>query len=131
MGALFRGEPVCLAQLFLQSGSAYECLSEVGERGLAEFRDVSTDPEGPGVRARPGPGRPREAGVGLAAMGRWKVILWLAPTGRCTARACVALASEPDHRIVRDLWRSSSPSPGQGRDTQRGDTGAGPGVWDE
>lgn len=41
MGALFRGEPMCLAQLFLQSGSAYECLSEVGERGLAEFRDVS------------------------------------------------------------------------------------------
>ncbi|OXB64091.1 hypothetical protein ASZ78_002021 [Callipepla squamata] len=30
---------MCLAQLFLQSGSAYECLSEVGERGLAEFRD--------------------------------------------------------------------------------------------
>uniref|UniRef100_A0A8U7P9X0 V-type proton ATPase subunit a n=1 Tax=Corvus moneduloides TaxID=1196302 RepID=A0A8U7P9X0_CORMO len=41
MGALFRGEPVCLAQLFLQSGSAYECLSEVGERGLAEFRDLN------------------------------------------------------------------------------------------
>lgn len=42
MGSLFRGEPLCLAQLFLQSGSAYECLSEVGERGLAEFRDVSS-----------------------------------------------------------------------------------------
>uniref|UniRef100_A0A8C2UBC9 V-type proton ATPase subunit a n=1 Tax=Coturnix japonica TaxID=93934 RepID=A0A8C2UBC9_COTJA len=41
MGALFRGEPMCLAQLFLQSGSAYECLSEVGERGLAEFRDLN------------------------------------------------------------------------------------------
>uniref|UniRef100_A0A8C3Y9G2 V-type proton ATPase subunit a n=1 Tax=Catharus ustulatus TaxID=91951 RepID=A0A8C3Y9G2_CATUS len=41
MGALFRSEPVCLVQLFLQSGSAYECLSEVGERGLAEFRDLN------------------------------------------------------------------------------------------
>ncbi|XP_074966849.1 V-type proton ATPase 116 kDa subunit a 2-like [Phalacrocorax aristotelis] len=41
MGSLFRGEPMCLAQLFLQSGSAYECLSEVGERGLAEFRDLN------------------------------------------------------------------------------------------
>ncbi|NXX44222.1 VPP2 ATPase, partial [Tricholaema leucomelas] len=29
MGSLFRGEPMCLAQLFLQSGSAYECLSEL------------------------------------------------------------------------------------------------------
>lgn len=48
MGSLFRGEPMCLAQLFLQSGSAYECLSEVGERGLAEFRDVSS---GRGARA--------------------------------------------------------------------------------
>ncbi|KAM6340427.1 V-type proton ATPase 116 kDa subunit a 2 isoform 2-T2 [Alca torda] len=41
MGSLFRSEPMCLAQLFLQSGSAYECLSEVGERGLAEFRDLN------------------------------------------------------------------------------------------
>lgn len=51
MGSLFRGEPMCLAQLFLQSGSAYECLSEVGERGLAEFRDVSS---GDGARAPSG-----------------------------------------------------------------------------
>ncbi|KAJ7400763.1 V-type proton ATPase 116 kDa subunit a isoform 3 isoform X3 [Pitangus sulphuratus] len=41
MGALFRGEPMCLVQLDLRSGSAYECLSEVGERGLAEFRDLN------------------------------------------------------------------------------------------
>ncbi|TUV82046.1 Dynein heavy chain 10, axonemal [Bagarius yarrelli] len=41
MGCVFRGEEVCLAQLFLQSGSAYECLSELGELGLAEFRDLN------------------------------------------------------------------------------------------
>lgn len=42
MGSLFRSEEVCLAQLFLQSGSAYECISELGELGLVEFRDVRT-----------------------------------------------------------------------------------------
>lgn len=41
MGALFRSEAMCLAQLFLQSGTAYECLSALGERGLVQFRDVS------------------------------------------------------------------------------------------
>ncbi|XP_066465969.1 V-type proton ATPase 116 kDa subunit a 2 [Tiliqua scincoides] len=41
MGSLFRGEAVCLAQLFLQAGSAYECLSALGERGLAQFRDLN------------------------------------------------------------------------------------------
>lgn len=40
MGSLFRSEEVCLAQLFLQSASAYSCVSELGERGLLEFRDV-------------------------------------------------------------------------------------------
>lgn len=32
---------MCMAQLFLQSGSAYDCISELGEMGLVEFRDVS------------------------------------------------------------------------------------------
>lgn len=41
MGSLFRGEEICLAQLFLHSGSAYDCISELGELGLVEFRDVS------------------------------------------------------------------------------------------
>lgn len=41
MGTLFRSEEVCLVQLFLQSGSAYNCVSELGELGLVEFRDVS------------------------------------------------------------------------------------------
>uniref|UniRef100_A0A673NB77 V-type proton ATPase subunit a n=1 Tax=Sinocyclocheilus rhinocerous TaxID=307959 RepID=A0A673NB77_9TELE len=36
----FRSEEMCLAQLFLQSGSAYDCISELGEMGLVEFRDV-------------------------------------------------------------------------------------------
>lgn len=40
MGSMFRSEEVCLVQLFLQSGSAYNCVSELGELGLVEFRDV-------------------------------------------------------------------------------------------
>lgn len=43
MCSLLRGEEMCLAQLFLQSGSAYDCISELGELGLVEFRDVSTE----------------------------------------------------------------------------------------
>uniref|UniRef100_G1KI22 V-type proton ATPase subunit a n=2 Tax=Anolis carolinensis TaxID=28377 RepID=G1KI22_ANOCA len=41
MGSMFRSEEVCLAQLFLQSSSAYACVSELGERGLVEFRDLN------------------------------------------------------------------------------------------
>ncbi|XP_063075365.1 V-type proton ATPase 116 kDa subunit a 3 [Engraulis encrasicolus] len=41
MGALFRSEEICLIQLFLQSGSAYNCVSELGELGLVEFRDLN------------------------------------------------------------------------------------------
>uniref|UniRef100_A0A8C7S146 V-type proton ATPase subunit a n=1 Tax=Oncorhynchus mykiss TaxID=8022 RepID=A0A8C7S146_ONCMY len=41
MGSLFRSEEMCLAQMFLQSGSAYDCISELGEMGLVEFRDLS------------------------------------------------------------------------------------------
>ncbi|XP_069880969.1 V-type proton ATPase 116 kDa subunit a 2 isoform X2 [Dipodomys merriami] len=41
MGSLFRSESMCLAQLFLQSGSAYECLSALGEAGLVQFRDLN------------------------------------------------------------------------------------------
>lgn len=44
MGSMFRSEEVCLVQLFLQSGSAYNCVSELGELGLVEFRDVSHTP---------------------------------------------------------------------------------------
>lgn len=149
MGALFRGEPVCLAQLFLQSGSAYECLSEVGERGLAEFRDVSTagalwgcgDPEGARPEGRAGPGAavgkvrawPRRAGGNC-----FYCRLSATPTGRCMARPCVALAWKQDRRIVRvgrDLRRSSSPNPckaGSARGVtpgRVGGMGGGESVW--
>lgn len=50
MGSLFRSETMCLAQLFLQSGTAYECLSALGEKGLVQFRDVSVARE---TRAAP------------------------------------------------------------------------------
>uniref|UniRef100_A0A7N8XKQ8 V-type proton ATPase subunit a n=1 Tax=Mastacembelus armatus TaxID=205130 RepID=A0A7N8XKQ8_9TELE len=38
---VFRSEEMCLAQLFLQSGSEYDCISELGELGLVEFRDLN------------------------------------------------------------------------------------------
>uniref|UniRef100_A0A4W5JSK1 V-type proton ATPase subunit a n=1 Tax=Hucho hucho TaxID=62062 RepID=A0A4W5JSK1_9TELE len=41
MGSVFRSDEMCLAQLFLQSGSAYDCISELGEMGLVEFRDIN------------------------------------------------------------------------------------------
>uniref|UniRef100_A0A4W3J1Q7 V-type proton ATPase subunit a n=1 Tax=Callorhinchus milii TaxID=7868 RepID=A0A4W3J1Q7_CALMI len=41
MGSMFRSEELCLAQLFLQSASAYDCVSELGESGLVEFRDLN------------------------------------------------------------------------------------------
>ncbi|XP_016108511.1 V-type proton ATPase 116 kDa subunit a-like [Sinocyclocheilus grahami] len=41
MGSLFRSEEVCLVQIFLQSGSAYNCVSELGELGIVEFRDLN------------------------------------------------------------------------------------------
>ncbi|XP_061585132.1 V-type proton ATPase 116 kDa subunit a [Cololabis saira] len=41
MGSLLRGEEMCLAQLFLQSGSSYDCISELGELGMVEFRDLN------------------------------------------------------------------------------------------
>ena len=54
MGALFRSEEVCLVQLFLQSGAAYNCVSELGELALVEFRDVSRSPLSlPGLRNHP------------------------------------------------------------------------------
>ena len=41
MGELFRSEDMTLAQLFLQSEAAYCCVSELGELGMVQFRDVS------------------------------------------------------------------------------------------
>ena len=42
MGSLYRSEEMCLAQLYLQSEAAFACISELGELGLAQFRDVSS-----------------------------------------------------------------------------------------
>ena len=42
MGSLLRSEEMYLCQLFLQSEDAYNCISELGELGLTQFRDVST-----------------------------------------------------------------------------------------
>ncbi|XP_042200377.1 V-type proton ATPase 116 kDa subunit a2 isoform X2 [Callorhinchus milii] len=41
MGSLFRGETMSLAQLYLQSGSAYHCVAELGDIGLVQFRDLN------------------------------------------------------------------------------------------
>ena len=38
---LFRSEEMSLCQLFLQTEAAYACVSELGELGLVQFRDVS------------------------------------------------------------------------------------------
>lgn len=43
MGELFRSEEMTLAQLFLQSEAAYCCVSELGELGMVQFRDVSEE----------------------------------------------------------------------------------------
>lgn len=38
---MFRSEEVALVQLLLPTASAYTCVSQLGELGLVEFRDVS------------------------------------------------------------------------------------------
>ena len=40
---MFRSEEMCLTQLFLQSDAAYSCISELGELGLVQFRDLNAD----------------------------------------------------------------------------------------
>ena len=41
MGSLFRSEEMVLCQIFLQAEAAYNCVSELGELGVVQFRDVS------------------------------------------------------------------------------------------
>ncbi|KAK6055456.1 hypothetical protein COOONC_07042 [Cooperia oncophora] len=36
---IYRSEQMTLAQLFLQSEAAYQCVAELGELGLVQFRD--------------------------------------------------------------------------------------------
>ncbi|KAJ8377241.1 hypothetical protein AAFF_G00264690 [Aldrovandia affinis] len=43
MGELFRSEEMTLAQLFLQSEAAYCSVSELGELGMVQFRDLNPD----------------------------------------------------------------------------------------
>lgn len=40
MGSMFRGEEMVLAQLFIQPEAAYHSISELGELGVVQFRDV-------------------------------------------------------------------------------------------
>lgn len=42
MDSLLRSEEMTLCQVFLQSEAAYACVSELGELGLVQFRDVSS-----------------------------------------------------------------------------------------
>lgn len=42
MGTMFRSEEMVLCQLFVQSEAAYVSMYELGEAGVAQFRDVST-----------------------------------------------------------------------------------------
>lgn len=69
MGSLFRSESMCLAQLFLQSGTAYECLSALGEKGLVQFRDVSVPR--PASLWDPGLGAAKADSTVGAPAGRW------------------------------------------------------------
>lgn len=41
MGAMFRSEQMALCQMFIQPESAYLSVSELGETGTVQFRDVS------------------------------------------------------------------------------------------
>lgn len=49
MDSVFRSEEVALVQLFLPTAAAYPCVSQLGELGLVEFRDVS-EAGGEGLR---------------------------------------------------------------------------------
>ena len=41
MGAMFRSEEMTLCQMFIQPEAAYQSVSELGETGAVQFRDVS------------------------------------------------------------------------------------------
>ncbi|UMM24893.1 hypothetical protein L5515_004911 [Caenorhabditis briggsae] len=40
---IYRSEQMCLAQLYLQSDASYQCVAELGELGLVQFRDLNPD----------------------------------------------------------------------------------------
>lgn len=41
VSSCFRSEEMCLVQLFFQTESAHNCISELGHLGLVQFKDVS------------------------------------------------------------------------------------------
>lgn len=43
MGSLYRSEPMTLCQLFLQAETAYDCLSELGELGMVQLKDLNAN----------------------------------------------------------------------------------------
>ena len=43
MGAMFRSEEMTLCQMFIQPEAAYSSVSELGETGAVQFRDVSNN----------------------------------------------------------------------------------------
>ncbi|XP_041923507.1 V-type proton ATPase 116 kDa subunit a1 [Alosa sapidissima] len=43
MGSFFQSEEMCLVQLFFQTESAHYCISELGNLGLVQFRDLNPD----------------------------------------------------------------------------------------
>lgn len=40
MGSMFRSEEMALCQMFIQPEAAYTSVSELGEAGCVQFRDV-------------------------------------------------------------------------------------------
>ncbi|TKR67945.1 hypothetical protein L596_024015 [Steinernema carpocapsae] len=43
MGSLYRSEEMCRAQIFFQTEAAYNCVAELGESGVVQFRDLNPD----------------------------------------------------------------------------------------
>ncbi|CAD6196647.1 unnamed protein product [Caenorhabditis auriculariae] len=43
MGSIYRSEHMSLCQIFLQTDSAYQCVAELGELGLAQFLDLNEE----------------------------------------------------------------------------------------
>lgn len=42
MGSLYRSEAMALCQLFIQSEASFNCLAQLGELGLVQFKDLNT-----------------------------------------------------------------------------------------
>ena len=41
MGYMFRSETMTMLQVYLQTDATYACVSELGELGIVQFKDVS------------------------------------------------------------------------------------------